>query len=429
MKKNSKLIAFMYSLGYLGIAIFVQSTVKWYQYYYSPPELAQEGLIILVPMGMVGLAMVVARVFDGLADPLVAYFSDKSKSNRGRRIPFILYGSIPLAITYILIWFPPVAGESMVNFIYLTVMLSLFFIFFTIVVAPYLALIVDLSKTNKERINLTMLMAVTQILGVIIAEAGSAVLISLYGFKVMGIVLGLLALITIILTPIFVREDLTVQSEAETPSVNLFASIRMTLTNKDFVYYLYAYMAVWFGINTLTISMPYLFEVLLDTPAETSGYIIAGSFLMALLFSPLVPKLTLRYSKKKVLFMSAMFFSLVMASTAFFGTFLSYPVIVVIVILSGLPISVGFVVTNAMVADIAEQDSLKHGVKREGMFFGVQGLVIKLVIAFSSFVTPMIFSTFGYTAENPLGLQLVGPLAGVIILTSLMFLSKYSLEE
>ncbi|MBS4026978.1 MAG: MFS transporter [Clostridia bacterium] len=417
----------MYSMGYLGIAILVQSTVKWYQFYYAPPELALDGLRILVPIGIVGLAMVAARIIDGVADPLVAYLSDQSKNKKGRRIPFILYGSVPLTVTYILIWFPPVAGESIINFIYLTVMLSLFFIFFTIVVAPYLALIVELTKTNKERINLTMLMAVTQILGVIIAEAGAAILINLYNFKVMGIVLGLLALASIILTPIFVREDLAEQTAIS--SINMFNSMKMTFTNKDFVYYLSAYMAVWFGINTLTISMPYIFEVLLDTPAETSGYVIAGAFLMALLFSPLVPRLTLKYSKKRVLFMAALFFAMIMASTAFFGTLLSYPLVVVIVVLSGLPLAVGFVVTNAMVADIAEQDSLKHGLRQEGMYFGAQGLVIKLVIALSSFITPMVFHTFGYTAENPLGLQLVGPMAAVIILISLMFLTKYSMAE
>jgi GPH family glycoside/pentoside/hexuronide:cation symporter len=427
MEKINKLTAVMYSLGYLGIAIFVQSTVKWYQYYYAPPEAALDELRILVPIALVGLAMVVARIIDGITDPLVAYYSDRSKHHKGRRVPFILYGSPPLAITYILIWFPPVAGESMINFIYLTVMLSLFFIFFTIVVAPYLALIVELTKTNKERLNLTMLMAVTQILGVVIAEAGSGILISLYNFKVMGIVLGLVALTAIILTPIFVREDQAARTA--TPPVNIFNSIKMTLTNRDFACYLAAYMAVWFGVNTLTISMPYIFVVLLDAPAENSGHVIAGAFLMALLFSPLVPRIALRFSKKKVLFVAALFFALAMASTGLFGTLLSYPVVVVIIILSGLPLAVGFVVTNAMVADIAEQASLKHGLHQEGMYFGTQGLVIKLVIALSSFLVPLIFKTFGYTADDPLGLQLVGPMAAMIILISLLSLTKYSLTE
>jgi len=423
--KNKRFQMIMYALGYVGISILTQTTVKWYQYFYMPPDTNNSGLSALVPIGFIGLAMVIARVFDGIADPVVAYFSDNLKSRRGRRIPFILLGSVPLTLSFIALWFPPVRGQSLTNFIYLTFVLSLFFIFFTIVAGPYLALITEISRTKKERINLTMLQGVTQIVGVMAAELGSGMLINSYDFRVMGIVLGIISLFTILLTPIFVREESI--SDKEIPSVGITTSLKLTLSNKNFVYYLLFYNAIWFGINTLTIALPYITEVLLQRGAEESGFMIAGAFVLALIFTPLIPRLTLRFGGKRVLQMSSVLFSILLILTGLFGKFIPYLGAFVVVVLAGIPLAVLFVIPNAMLADIAELDGIERGQRREGMFFGVQGLVIKIVIGLSSFIIPLLFKSFGYSIENPLGLQLCGPIAGLTALGAVLFLNKYSI--
>lgn len=425
--KNKNLVMLMYSIGYLGISIFTQVTVKWYQYFYTPPEANVRGLQILIPVGLIGFTMILGRVFDAVSDPLVAYYSDKSKSRLGRRIPFILFGSFPLALSFIALWFPPVGGESMINFIYLTTVLCLFFIFFTIVVAPYLALINELTKTGKDRIKVTTMQGLTQIIGVMIAEVGSGIIIDRYSFKIMGIALGSFALLTILLTPLFVKEDLS--SHEELPTLGLLESVGLTLANRNFAYYLTSYISVWFGINTLTITMPYITEVLLNTSPEYSGYMVAGAFITALAFMPFLPKVTLKFGKKKVLMITSAFFALILFLTAFFGKVFSVAVSFIIVLSAGVPLSVIFVVPNAMIADIAELDGIEKGQRREGMFFGAQGLVIKIVIGLSSFVTPALFSLFGYSAERPLGIQLGGPIAGSFILIGLIFLNRYSINE
>ncbi|WP_353892299.1 MFS transporter [Proteinivorax hydrogeniformans] len=429
MSGNRKLMALMYALGYLGISIFTQTTVKWYQYYYAPPEANDGGLQILIPLALVGLTMIIARLFDGIADPLVAYFSDNCTSKKGRRIPFILYGSVPLAITFIALWFPPVSYQSIWNFVYLTVVLSLFFICFTIVVGPYLALIPEISKTKKERNTLTMLQGITQVIGVMIAEAGSGVLISMYDFKVMGIVLGLIALGTILLTPIFVKEEPLKEKPKDISASGMVSSVLKTLNNRDFLFYLCSYLTVWFGINTLTIAMPYISEVLLGMNAESSGFLIAGAFVVAVIFSPFLPKFTNKFGKRTVMMVSSALFGMILISTGFFGTVFHTFSATIIIALAGVPLSAAFIIPNAMVADIAEYDGVINKQKREGMFFGAQGLIIKIVVGASSFVTPFIFNRFGYSVSEPLGLQLIGPIAGVMVLVGIVFLNCYSLTE
>lgn len=423
--KGKRLMLTMYAIGYLGIAILTQTTVKWYQYFYAPPEMNEHGLTLLVPIAFIGLAMIIARVVDGIADPVVAYFSDKSKHPRGRRVPYILYGVLPLVVTFILIWFPPIPYESIINLVYLTVILALFFTFFTVVVTPYLALIGELTETKQERVTLTTMQGITQVIGVIIAEAGSGLIISSFGFKIMGVTLGLLSLITIILTPLFVKE----KNIDEPHTFSIVQSLKLTLKNKNFIFYLSFYITIWFGINTLTISMPYMTEILLGKSAETSGIMIGSAFIFALIFSPLIPRLTNLFTKKMIMIYTATLFALLLFLTGLFGTFIPYPVAFIFIILAGIPLSVIFIIPNAMVADIAEQDGLVQNERREGMFFGAQGLIIKIVIGLSSFVTPFIFHTFGYSHANYLGLQLAGPFAGIIVLIGIWALIYYDLPD
>jgi GPH family glycoside/pentoside/hexuronide:cation symporter len=430
MKVKKSFALLMYSIGYIGISILVQTTVKWYQYFYAPPEANQGGLKVLIPLGFIGFTMIIARIFDGVADPVVAYYSDNARSKLGRRIPFILYGSLPLCLSFVLIWFPPVQGESIWNFIYLTVILSLFFIFFTIVVGPYLALIGEVTSNNKERMNLTMMQGITQVIGVMIAEAGSGALIQGPNFKIMGIVLGLISFATLILTPIFIKENVEEsQSIQQQPTIGLMSSLSKTLKNRNFIYYLVPYLAIWFGINTLTIAMPYISEILLGMSAESSGFLIAGAFVVAVLFSPFLPSITVKYGKKKVMILSSFAFGILLILLGLFGTLLKGYAAYIVVFLAGIPLSAALIVPNAMVADIAELDGIETGVRREAMFFGTQGLINKIVIGLSSLVTPLLFKAFGYSIENPLGLQLCGPIAGIIVLAGIVILNKYSLKE
>jgi len=416
----------MYALGYFGISIFTQTTVKWYQYFYAPPDVNVSGLRVLIPLSLIGITMVVARIFDGLADPIVAHLSDNCRSRLGRRIPFILYGSVPLTLSFIAIWFPPVNGESIWNFVYLTVVLVLFFIFFTVVVAPYLALIGEVSENRVERIKLTTMQGVTQVLGVMVAEVGSGAIIHMSNFKVMGISLGLVSLITIMLTPLFVREEKIAPSEEQ---VGMISSIKMTLNNSYFINYLVSYLMIWFGINSLTIAMPYITEILLGETAEMSGFLIAGAFVVTIVVSPFIPKLVIKLGKKRVMELTHLVLGVILCSMFLFGTLINGWAAYILIFAAGIPLAITFIVPNAMVADIAEWDGLVTGQRREGMFFGAQGLIIKIVIGISSLVTPFIFDIFGYTKDNPLGLKLIGPIAGIIALAGIFFIRRYGLTE
>ena len=92
------------------------------------------------------------RFVDGLADPLIAVLSDNCRARPGRRKVFLLASGLPLALTPVLLFFPPFpGGESAGNGLWLGLLLSLFYIAFTAYVNPYLAAMAELCLLYTSR--------------------------------------------------------------------------------------------------------------------------------------------------------------------------------------------------------------------------------------------------------------------------------------
>ena len=145
-----------YSAGMAGFQITDRIVIGIALYYYLPP--AGRGLVPQVPekafwgpLTVFGLAMLVGRIFDSLADPIVGYASDRSRSRLGRRRAFLIYGLVPLVVSPALLFWPPGPAGSWINGLSLALVLCVYFIAFTVYVAPYLALIPELSSGTRDR--------------------------------------------------------------------------------------------------------------------------------------------------------------------------------------------------------------------------------------------------------------------------------------
>ena len=56
--------------------------------------------VLGLPAWMAGLALNLVLIADAITDPLVGYFSDRTRSKWGRRHPFMYAAALPVAITY-----------------------------------------------------------------------------------------------------------------------------------------------------------------------------------------------------------------------------------------------------------------------------------------------------------------------------------------
>jgi GPH family glycoside/pentoside/hexuronide:cation symporter len=87
---------------------------------------------------LAGAVLLIGRVWDAVNDPIIGTISDRLKTRWGRRRPMFLFGALPFALTFILVFYAPPLDQAG-KFIYYIVAGLLFDTFYTIVNVPYTA--------------------------------------------------------------------------------------------------------------------------------------------------------------------------------------------------------------------------------------------------------------------------------------------------
>jgi glycoside/pentoside/hexuronide:cation symporter, GPH family len=102
---------------------------------------------------LVSLALTLAMVADAFADPLVGYFSDRTYTRWGRRLPWLYITAIPLGCAWMLLWANP-QGMGDGIFLYLLLTAFLVRVLVSAVEVPNAALIPELSSDYDERTSI-----------------------------------------------------------------------------------------------------------------------------------------------------------------------------------------------------------------------------------------------------------------------------------
>jgi len=163
-------------LAMIGIQLSSEVINQWGTYFYSPS--VGVGRTIYVAVSVVGWIFIAGTIWDALTGPVVGIWSDKTRSRpgwlrllpiRGRRRPFIFWGSILMTFTAVAFWYPPVEGQSTANFIYGTVLLCLHWTMFGLVLVPLNSLPPEIARSETERVRMGTFIAIGMIVGLAMA--------------------------------------------------------------------------------------------------------------------------------------------------------------------------------------------------------------------------------------------------------------------
>ncbi len=106
--------------------------------------------VVGLPSATVGLAIMIALMFDSLLDPIMGQVSDNWRSKWGRRHPFMYAAAVPVAVSYLLLWNPPNWSHEAL-FFYLIVVAVIIRSFITMYEIPSAALAPELTTDYDER--------------------------------------------------------------------------------------------------------------------------------------------------------------------------------------------------------------------------------------------------------------------------------------
>lgn len=380
-----------YGLG-VSYAILDQIFVQWVLYYYLPPE--SSGLKPLIAPIFITITLIISRFIDMIFDPLVGYLSDNFKSPYGRRIPFIAMGAIPLVICTIAFFYPIFIKSTPV---YLTLIGSLFFIFYSVVGAPYNALIPEISKSKIDRLNLSTWQALFRLIYTAIAMITPGILIKYFGgnntelgIRKMVIFLSLFSLIGMYITVFGIKEPRR-DFKSNEKDLNFFKSIKIIFKNKSFVFYLFGLLFFFTGFNTLRTSINYYVEDIMllgKTDITIISAILFGT--SAIFFYP-TNKLSRKFGYKKVM-QSSLILLIVLSLLLFnLGKIIPNKFGYIIFALIGISISgSAFIFPPAMLSEIINKINMKENTSMEGLYFGIQGFFLKFAFLISVGIVPIL---------------------------------------
>ncbi len=122
---------------------------------------------------LAGLALFIALCFDAVSDPLVGSVSDFARSRWGRRHPFMYGAAVPFALSFFLLFTPPVGLSDTGLFFWLLTFAVLTRTAMTFYQVPYLSMGAELTEDYDERTLLAALRNVFQLLGMFAVLIGA----------------------------------------------------------------------------------------------------------------------------------------------------------------------------------------------------------------------------------------------------------------
>ena len=428
-KKLTNKEVFFYNWGSISLNFVEGVLFTWIMYFLAPPE--GSGNVAYIPIIWTGIILTAGRVFDAITDPLIGNFSDNFQSRWGRRKPFIIFGTPVMIIAFVFLWTPPVEGISNLNIIYLAVIFTIYFLFYTAIGIPYDALLAEIALTSDDRVKLTSWKLVYAIIGFLLVALIAPSLYQNMGPFKMALVVGAIGLVTMYMCLPGVKELPREFSQADV-KMSVWDSLKNTFGNKQFLAFGLAIIALYMCYEVLLVVIPYFVTVILQREEAFVMYLQAEFILCMVASIPLWMWLAKKYTKRTLLRAISIALSPLFAVIFFVGAIPGVSVITqafVLFPLVSIPLGGFMILVYAMMGDVVDYDQMRTGKRREAMYYGVFGFSRKVGFALSTIILPLLFKKFGYQVGNDLGIRLVWIMLGITSLIGFLILFGYKLGD
>ncbi len=344
----------------------------------------------------ISLAALIYALWNAFNDPLFGFISDSSKSPMGRRIPFMRYTAPFLSLTFIVVWLVPIDSPQPTIFWWMLITMLLYDTCFTIVGIVYSALLPEISHDDKIRGELQKASSLTFLIGTILGflipdffrpKAGG----SLIPFYAAMIIVGIISAIFIMITTYHVKERPEF-TKVDKP-LPIFLAIKYTFKSKSFIIVTIQNFMSIFTQSILTGTMFYLADYVLQVETIFPLIFVFLGLLIGVLFANILAnKIGVVQAQQTLLLISG--------SGLLLLSFSAPLVIYICLLFAGIGLSGPLVLTNILFGQIADEDELVSGVRREAMFFGTNALITKPAQSIAIALVPFLLELSGFITRS-----------------------------
>ena len=413
-----------YGIGDYAICLYWSGIGLYLLYFYTD--------VVGISPILAGWIYALGIGWDAITDPFMGYLAERTKTKMGSYRPFIYYGSIPLALSFVLLfWVPPFEGT--VLFLFLILVNLIHRSCFTIVSVPYSSLTARITNDSNERTKLTTARMISASFGTLSMSALAFPLIAYFGgadeafgFLWLAIISGLIAIALLSVTVYSVREKV---DEIVTSNLPNFVSITKTVAT-NYPFWIVFGCILILGSTGVMFNKNLIYFVKYGLELhEYQGLILGVSSGASFLSLPFWAYLALKIGKRETWLISM--------TIAFIGLllFFYYPIaslneLLILLALIGVGNGAGGVLFWSMLPDTVEYGEWKSGIRTESSLYGFMTFAQKSSIAMAALILGFLLSGIGFepnqiqSEETISGMKFMMswiPICGIIISLVLMY--------
>ena len=413
-----------YGIGDYAICLYWSGIGLYLLYFYTD--------VVGISPILAGWIYALGIGWDAITDPFMGYLAERTKTKMGSYRPFIYYGSIPLALSFVLLfWVPPFEGA--VLFLFLILVNLIHRSCFTIVSVPYSSLTARITNDSNERTKLTTARMISASFGTLSMSALAFPLITYFGgadeafgFLWLAIISGLIAIALLSVTVYSVREKV---DEIVTSNLPNFVLITKTVAT-NYPFWIVFGCILILGSTGVMFNKNLIYFVKYGLELhEYQGLILGVSSGSSFLSLPFWAYLALKIGKRETWLISM--------TIAFIGLllFFYYPIaslneLLILLALIGVGNGAGGVLFWSMLPDTVEYGEWKSGIRTESSLYGFMTFAQKSSIAVAALILGFLLSGIGFepnqiqSEETISGMKFMMswiPICGIIISLVLMY--------
>ena len=422
-KRLSKLTLFAYGMGDFASNLCWTFIGSYLSVFYTD--------VVGMAPAIASAIMLIAKIWDGVNDPMFGAIAERTNTKRGRFRPYILFGAPILAVLSVLAFTTIGRGNAAV--IYAAITYIGCGMAYTVVNLSYgsLSTVMTTNPEDIAQLNSWRMMG-TNLSSVLLNAITAPLLMKFSGGSesyTAGAYTKVAILFAICALPLFyfvyVNCKETIKPVAGATKVSVGTSIKTVLSNKPLI------LVFFIQLLAMTAFFGRMGVVIYYLMYNVQRYDLIAAFMsLPSLFTVIGIFLTKNYivkiGKKKMILFAFVVFSLAYFYTGFMGKISFIPENVqglILMVVAALPMAIFGILPQAVVVDIAQSDAITSGSNREGMFYAARTFAFKLGQSLSMLIFTAV-STIG--AGNGTGYRVAAFGAAVFCCVGGIILAFYN---
>lgn len=354
-----------------------------------------------------GLLFGLVKIYDGLIDPLLGTISDRLDTRIGRRLPFLLGGSLLMAVSIVALFAAPASLSPVALWIYAAVILMIHATAYTALTIPGLAMVVEVADNYHERSTLMSYRIVGNSAGLLLGSALPAWLLANWGADRIGhiraaAVAGVIVVACGVVATLLLLNAKRTKNTSGKKRLRLADfgdQFRVAWKNKPYRLLAIAHIFVLLAVMTPSVTSAYFTRYALKLSDAWLGNYFMVTIVGLVLAIPVWLQVAKRVDKKHCYIAAMIIYGLIHFTWLTSGPGEHVALLFIRSVVSGIGGAGLMLFAYSMLTDAIRYDYVVTGHRREGAFAGVTSLLDKMSMAGAIAGIGILLSAMGYQAS------------------------------